>query len=86
MISGAEKGRCFICQRYGHTDLHHCLHGHRRKMADKYGLTVWLCRECHSALHDKGKYDRELEEMAQKEFEQSHSRAEFMRVFGKNYL
>jgi hypothetical protein len=37
-------------------------------------------------LHDKGKYDRELEEMAQKEFEQSHSRTEFMRVFGKNYL
>ena len=55
-------------------------------MADKYGLTVWLCRECHSNLHDKGKYDRELEEMAQKEFEKTHSRAEFLRVFGKNYL
>lgn len=55
-------------------------------ICERRGHTEWLCRECHSALHDKGKYDRELEEIAQKEFEKSHSRAEFMRVFWKNYL
>ena len=86
IIPGTEKGVCYICQRYCHTDLHHCLHGIRRKDADRLGLTVWLCRDCHSALHDKGKYDRELEEIAQAEYEKHHSHSDWMKIFQKNYL
>lgn len=47
------EGRCYICGAYGQVDKHHCLHGIRRKAADKYGLTVNLCRTCHRKLHDK---------------------------------
>lgn len=86
IIPGTEKGICYICERRGHTDLHHCLHGIRRKYADRLGLTVWLCRDCHSALHDKGKYDRELEQIAQAEYEKHHSHSDWMKIFQKNYL
>lgn len=82
---GDEKGRCFICMRCGQTETHHMLHGSRRAAADRYGLTVNLCHDCHIRLHDKGEYDRELEELAQVEFEKSHTHAEWMRIFGKNY-
>ena len=61
------------------------LHGIRRAAADRYGLMVHLCHECHMRLHDKGEHDRELEELGQIEFEKTHTHAEWMRIFGKNY-
>jgi hypothetical protein len=36
-------------------------------------------------LHDKGRYDRELESIAQEAFEEKHSHEEFMKLFGKNW-
>lgn len=85
MIEGDSKDRCFICGRYGPTEVHHCLHGIRRAAADKYGLTVHLCRACHQRLHDTGAFDIDLEQAAQTQFENAHSHEEWMRVFGKNY-
>lgn len=76
---------CFICKRQGPLHVHHTLHGSYRKMADKYGLTVYLCPECHRDLHDKGTFDRELQEIGQRYFEEQYGHEEFMRVFGKNF-
>lgn len=77
--------RCYICGSHRNLQVHHCLHGSRRKAADRYGLTVHLCVDCHMALHDLGEHDRELEAIAQKAFEAQYGHEEFMRVFGKNY-
>jgi hypothetical protein len=54
-------------------------------MADKYGLTVYLCHWCHARLHDKGECDKDLQEMAQIHFERQYGHEEFMKVFGKNF-
>lgn len=85
MIPGDSSEKCFICGRWHPEHVHHCLHGSRRKMADKYGLTVHLCTACHTALHDKGEHDRELEAIAQKAFENNYGHEEWMRIFRKNY-
>lgn len=78
---------CFVCGRPA-SDLHHCLHGTaNRKICDRYKLTVALCRNCHSMVHDKGMYDNVLKEKAQMAFEKEYgSREEFIELFGKNYL
>ena len=83
-----ERKQCFICGRKGQLDVHHCISGTaNRKMADIYGLTVYLCRDCHGALHDKGKYDMELKQFAQRQFEAKiGSRDDFRRIFGKSWL
>ena len=85
MLPGDSKERCFICGRWRPAHVHHCLHGSRRKAADKYGLTVHLCVACHGALHDHGIYDQELKEAAQKFFEEAHGHEEWMKIFGKDY-
>lgn len=85
IIPGDRDDICFICQRYQPLDVHHCLHGSYRKAADEYGLTVHLCRDCHRELHDKGTFDKELEEIAQITFERIYGKAEFMRIFGKSF-
>jgi hypothetical protein len=80
------------CYVTGRTDVeeHHCIYGKNRKNADKYGLTVWPVAEYHTGA--KGVHngnltlDTELKQLAQKEFEKVCSHAEWMRVFGRDYL
>ena len=77
---------CYLCGRTGTLHKHHCLHGSRRKKADKYGLIVYLCPECHMKLHDHGIGDRYLQQIAQAHFESKYGHERYMDEFGKNYL
>lgn len=77
---------CIECGGRG-TQTHHCIFGKNRKNSEKYGLKVRLCGKCHRRLHDT---DEELamkyRRLAQMCFEETHSHAEFMKIFGRNYL
>lgn len=86
IIPGDSPTWCFLCGATENLQVHHCLHGIRRKAADDNGLTVHLCATCHAKLHDHGDHDLDLEQLAQKTFEETHTRAEWMEIFGKNYL
>lgn len=46
---------CLICGK-SRTDIHHLIFGNaKRRLADKDGLTIPLCREHHEQMHnDKG--------------------------------
>ena len=77
------------CSRgYGH--LHEVFFGSgKRQLSIKYGLQIRLCYEHHqgpSGPHHNREYDLELKQEAQAKFEKEHGRAEFMRLFGRNYL
>lgn len=70
---------------------HHVMHGvANRKIAEKYGLTVYLCKEDHrtgaEAVHKSRETDLKLIRAGQKRFEQVYSHREWMKAFGKNYL
>ena len=83
-----NEKRCFLCVSTQNLELHHCIHGvANRKIADREGLTVWLCHSCHSKVHDS---DRELDlkliQFAQSVYESKHSREEFRALFGKSWL
>lgn len=87
IIQTGEK-KCFISGSQINLEQHHCIHGFaNRKIADKYGLWVWLRSDIHRLLHDKDKdLDRKLECVAQKAFEEKYSHEMWMKLFGKNYL
>ena len=58
ILCDISEKKCFICGRYGNMELHHAISGiSNRKNSDEYGLTVYLCVECHRKLHNK----REIE-------------------------
>lgn len=86
IIHGDSEDICYICGKHGRTELHHMLHGSYRSLADKYGLTCHLCPECHRALHDAGVHDRDLQQMAQREYERKYGAASFRAVFGRSWL
>lgn len=90
MKSIIEKNgiECFICGSTRNLESHHCIHGNKRKLADREGLIVHLCKRCHSRLHDFGEHDHDLKVIAQLAWERVHHAdvADFRALFGKSYL
>ena len=99
-IMNTQKGVCYLCGMTVPTESHHCLHGTaNRRIAEKEGLKVWLCRNCHTKVHRNKVWDTSLEQMAQRVWEDNFkkdypyknhadeaAREAFRRLFGKSYL
>lgn len=47
IIDRDMKNQCFICGKTGYTERHHIYGSANRKYSEQYGLTVYLCPECH---------------------------------------
>ena len=82
---------CYVCKTVSNLEAHHCLHGAgNRKIADKYGYVVWLCREHHTGnngVHFDRGLDLHLKRLGQAHFEENHgTREDFIRTFGRSYL
>lgn len=84
-----EFVECFFCGRRA-TERHHMLHGSaNRKLAEKDGLVVALCQECHRRLHDNGENDKELEKFAELVWLKNNPNRtieDFTKKYGKNFL
>ena len=69
---------------------HHIYAGANRKNSEKHGFWVWLTGEQHNlsneGVHFNKELDLKLKRECQAKFEETHSRAEFMQIIGRNYL
>ena len=85
-----QEKKCLLCGATYGCELHHCIHGTAgRKIADKLGLTVWLCAEHHRGKvspHQNRDIDLRLKRLAQTEYEKKHTREEWLEKVGSNYL
>ena len=89
-----NKKECFICRiNYDVTTTNKIYEHHifEEKQSKKYGLKIWLCHRHHAtdprySIHYQRQLDLELKQLAQKKFEESHSREDFIEHFIKSYL
>ena len=72
---------------------HHIFGGSRRKLSDKYGLTVWLCgSRCHRegkySVHQNADVMNYLHQVGQLKAmkEQGWTAEQFREIFGANYI
>lgn len=78
---------CEICGRYKKLEEHHLIFGHGlRNLSEKYNLKTKICRECHQRLHKSKEMMKWSKRQGQKIFEKTHSRDEFLKIFGRSYL
>ena len=96
-IMHEKDGTCYLCillnrdhRVHQYVEEHHVIYGKgNRPLSEKYGLKVYLClghhREGKEAVHKNWENDLILKKEAQRIFEKSHSRKEFMEIFGMNY-
>jgi hypothetical protein len=82
-----DREHCYLCEKYM-TDRHkhHVFGAANRNNSERFGLTVYLCPECHAVVHARADISTVLKEQAQRVFEREHRHAYFMDVFGRNYL
>ena len=95
-IVQSEK-ECYLCRKYfdicNDTDLHehHVFEGWgNRRISEQTGAKIWLCAKHHNmseyGIHFNKDVDLEVKQEVQMKFEETHSREEFMKLFGRNYL
>ena len=84
---------CYISGQTNNLHKHHIFFGTGlRQISEKHGFWVYLAGWLHNQSNDgvHGKNGRELDLMlkrhAQQKYEENHSREEFMKLIGKNYL
>lgn len=87
-----EEKKCFVTGSTMGLHKHHIFGAFNRDNSEKYGLWVWLkwdrhvnCSP-HRTPHNDATVDLMLKKIAQRKFEETHSREEFMQIFGRNYL
>lgn len=86
---------CFISGSTSNLEEHHIFYGSaNRKLSEKYGLKVYLTKHFHTgdingnqdAVHFNRDLDAYLKQKAQTRFEYTHTREEFITIFGRSYL
>lgn len=83
-----DLSRCYVCGR-PYPNLHHMMNGANKKKAEQYGLILPLCINHHTGaegVHTKPEKMLACRQMAQRKFEEEHTRDEWVKIFGKNYL
>ncbi len=84
-----DSPACLICGRPAE-HRHHVFFGTaNRKKSEEYGMVSWLCRECHQGrcgAHNNRGVDLTLKQNFQELFEETNTREEFIKIFGKSYL
>lgn len=98
IMQDKRGGECYLCNILLGIDTpapcreeHHVMHGTaNRRLAEHYGLKVYLCPAHHrtgpEAVHTDPRMDLMLKQAAQRAFERRYSHGKWMEVFGKNYL
>lgn len=85
-----NEKECFICGSQRNLELHHVMGGANRKNSTEYGLTVWLCHNCHNepprGVHHNRANELRLKKHSQETFEAIHGHEKWMSVFGRSYL
>ena len=88
-ILPTRNGKCYVCYLETDTARHEVFYGTaNRKNSKKYGAWVDVCPSCHARIHahPNSGFDLHLKRNAQWLFERTHSREEFMKIFGKSWL
>lgn len=89
-ILGGEDHFCFYCKKFCDTARHEIFYGTgRRELCKEDGLWVPLCPYHHDFEHQVGlefESGKTLKQVGQHAYERTHSREEFIKRYGRNYL
>ena len=84
-----NEKKCLICHSQSNLHRHHVFQGSLRQRSEEYGMVVWLCFDHHvgdKGVHTHPELDRIVKQYAQRHFEKTHTREDFIEIFHKNYL
>lgn len=92
-----RPGECYLCEKFGiitywsQLEEHHIFDGNPgRRISEENGLKVKLCIWHHrlgkDAVHSNITMMRILQQDAQRAYERTHTREQWMELMGRNYI
>lgn len=85
-----DLNHCYLCFGNEHynepLDMHEIYGGANRKISMENGFCIPLCRQHHALITRDNASSLILKQQCQREYEKTHSREDFMRLIGKNFL
>lgn len=86
-----NKKECFRCGNTLDLHKHHVFEGvANRKKSESDGLTIYLCGKHHNlsndGIHFDKTFDLVVKKFAQKKYEESSTREDFIKRYGRSYL
>lgn len=77
--------KCYCCE--GEKEhIHEIYKGRNRKISIKNGFCIPICSKCHEKTENDANFLRKLQIICQQKYEETHTREEFMKIIGRNYL
>jgi len=84
-----DLDHCYLCKAKRQA-IHHVYGGPNRSISEKNGFIVPLCFAQHNGSNDSVHFNRELDlffkRLCQLKYEETHTREEFIKLIGRNYL
>ena len=81
--------QCFLCGSKRNLEVHHIMSNANRDKSTKYGLVVYLCKDCHTGANgvhtDYAKMEA-LRKIAQTQFMLVYPNYNWLALFHRNYL
>ena len=77
--------QCYICKS-SPVDIHEIYGGANRKTSMKNGFCIPFCRHHHDLITNNSVLSNIYKVICQRKFEETHSREEFIKIIGKNYI
>lgn len=87
-----DEKKCYLTGSTTGLHKHHIFGAFNRDRSEEYGLWVWLRwdrhinNSPHATPHNDATVDLMLKRAGQRKFEETHSREEFIREFGRSWL
>ena len=66
--------------------IHEIYKGANRQVSIRNGFCVPLCNGCHARTENEIDFLRSLQVECQKTYEKNHTREEFLKLIGRNFL
>ena len=81
---------CYKCESHLNLHWHHCIRGNKRPDAEKYGLKIRLCYNCHEGRmdspHQSEITNKFYKQLAQTVFVKKYGYEEYMKIFKVDYF
>lgn len=86
-----DEKKCYATGSTFNLHRHHVYGGTaNRKISEREGFWVWLRADFHNmsdyGVHFNPEFDLQLKQECQRTYEHDHSRGDFIKLIGRNYL
>lgn len=86
ILQSQYEEACYFCGSKNRLEEHHIYGGSNRKVSEKNGFKLYLCKDCHLEVTDNENWKSKwLKWFCQAVYELLYSRDDFMKLIGRNY-